>query len=469
MSAEEYTSWCRPWMNSLIIKVLGAEFPKHIVTDRINRMWRPRDPLKVIPLSNGYYIASFTTREDRDYAFQEGPWMIEDHYLLVQRWRPNFNPWKADLQRRIAAWIRIPDLPMELYNVESLRRIGNMVGKTLKIDRSTSIYDKGGFARISVEIDLHKPLLPAFNAFGEDRPIIYEGLHLVCFHCGKYGHEKDKCPMFCHEELSKKDKEVKGNEKEEELQKGKEDVRMHEDSSGVTEEQTGRKNTAISPEQDTVEKKNTVYGNIQLLRRDFRGNKFISGTVGIKNVKVDNNKGKEKITDVNHGGGYFDLNKQVSFGKVSKSVDLNKRSGRDIEKSTEWVAVGSKRKNELKIQAHGKDNKYHSRVKASLRNMGHQNRPILMSNHFSALQSVSSIMDLNEPHVPSLEKDKISEPGPSKHENNGLMNGSLQRYALGKDILSQPSTMEGAHDVAMLEYENVPKDEANSIVEIVSP
>ncbi|KAI9083519.1 hypothetical protein K1719_034461 [Acacia pycnantha] len=101
-TAEEYTTWCLPWMNSLIIKVMGARFPTYIIRDRINRMWRPKDPLKLIPLSNDYCIVSFSNKEDRDYAFQKGPWMIEDHYLIVQRWRLNFNPWKADLQCRIA-------------------------------------------------------------------------------------------------------------------------------------------------------------------------------------------------------------------------------------------------------------------------------------------------------------------------------------------------------------------------------
>ncbi|KAI9088987.1 hypothetical protein K1719_029266 [Acacia pycnantha] len=157
-------------------------------------MWRPKDPLKLIPLSNGYYIVSFSNKEDRDYAFQEDPWMIEDHYLIVQRWRSNFNPWNADLQCRIAVWIRLPDVPFEFYNIESLRRIGNMVGKMIKVDRSTSIYDKGGFARICVELDLQQPLLPSYTVFGEEQAIIYEGLHSVCFACGKYGHQKATCP-----------------------------------------------------------------------------------------------------------------------------------------------------------------------------------------------------------------------------------------------------------------------------------
>ncbi|KAI9127306.1 hypothetical protein K1719_001865 [Acacia pycnantha] len=199
-TADEYTAWCLPWMNSLIIKVLGASFPTYIIRDRINRMWQPKDPLKIVPLSNGYYIVSFSNKEDRDYAFQEGPWMIEDHYLIFQRWRPNFNPWKADLQCHIAAWICLSYVPFEFYNVESLHRFDNMIGKMIKVDRATSIYDKGGFARICVEIDLQQPLIPSYTMFGEERPIVYEGLHQVCFQCGRYGHRKEICPMKKEEE-----------------------------------------------------------------------------------------------------------------------------------------------------------------------------------------------------------------------------------------------------------------------------
>ncbi|KAI9077750.1 hypothetical protein K1719_040236 [Acacia pycnantha] len=68
-----------------------------------------------------------------------------------------------------------------------------MIGKTLKIDRITAYSEKGGFARMCVEVDLQKPLLPGFCHFGEERRFVYEGLHLVCFTCGKYGHRMEQC------------------------------------------------------------------------------------------------------------------------------------------------------------------------------------------------------------------------------------------------------------------------------------
>ncbi|KAI9100936.1 hypothetical protein K1719_024060 [Acacia pycnantha] len=297
-SAEEYTNWCLPWMNSLIIKVLGASFPSYILRDRVNRMWHPRDPLKLIPLSNRYYIVSFSNKEDRDYAFQEGPWMIEDHYLIVQRWRPNFNPWKADLQRKIAAWIRLPDVPFEFYNVESLRRIGNMVGRMIKLDRSTSVYDKGGFARMCVEIDLQQPLLPTYKVFGEERPIVYEGLHQVCFSCGKYGHSKDACPLM-----------------------------LRKDEEGLTENH-----------KDTGDVRNTDVTGRKILRRDFRG-------TPIKvDIKAELNKADIKA----------DL-KQNKVGEIAKVKDQG------ITKS-EWIQVGSKRKNASKGKLKGKEVKSVARV-----------------------------------------------------------------------------------------------------------
>ncbi|KAI9108079.1 hypothetical protein K1719_020952 [Acacia pycnantha] len=309
-SAEEYTAWCLPWMNSLIIKVLGASFPTYIIRDRINRMWRPRDPLKLIPLNNGYYIVSFSNKEDKEYAFQEGPWMIEDHYLIVQRWRPNFNPWKADLKCNIAAWIRLPDVPFEFYNVESLRRIGNMVGKMIKVDRSTSIYDKGGFARICVEIDLKQALIPTYMVFGEERPIIYEGLHQVCLECGKYGHIKKECPSLQVEKSEKADDKQAGDSNsgdggDKNLEKEMQAVDAGSTPAKATRVDGGTGGTA-GDESDAV----SPFGKLQILRRDFSG-------------------------------------------------AFNSNVGESIK--SEWVQVGSKRKGSIKGKLKGKENKTPSR------------------------------------------------------------------------------------------------------------
>ncbi|XP_028804766.1 uncharacterized protein LOC114759711 [Neltuma alba] len=376
VTAEQYSAWCQPWMNSLIIKLLGAHVPKHILIDRVRRMWKPQQPLKVTPLSNEYYIVSFTSKEDRDYAFQEGPWMIDDHYLLVQKWRPNFNPWKADTQQRIAAWIHIPDLPMEFYNMESLRMIGNMVGKTIKVDRSTSIYDKGSFARICVEIDLQKLLLPAFTVWGEDRQIVYEGLHQVCFCCGKYGHQQQACPSNLQDKIG--DVATRGTVPRPDITKESAetcDVKEQELINEGGQIQIPMKEGSPTPS-------NGCLGPQMLVKRDFRrGVNLIEKKVGSDLGNLTRNQSRIKKQDMvksvaNQMGSQKDTAERTGSRK-----SLRHNFGKDIGNSTAtWIRVGSKRKNDAKCKR-GKENKNSDTVCVS-------QDPSISTNPFSILQHV---------------------------------------------------------------------------------
>lgn len=397
VTQDQYSAWCKPWMNSLIFKVLGKSVPKHVLIDRVRRMWKPQQPMKVLPLSNDFFIASFSNREDRDYAFQEGPWMIDDHYLLVQKWRPNFNPARADNQRKIAAWVRIPDLPVELYSVESLGMIGNMIGRIIKIDRSTSLYDKGGFARICVEIDLGKPLIPAFIAFGEIKQLVYEGLHQVCFHCGIYGHEQQNCPQHYAgvNQSEKKDKEEKDND----CGKQKENVEIKQQAVTVkdmSEVMTG----TLPPVEDAC------LGPKMIHSRDVRNNikyAFMKENHGIQKQDLSSKakKGMENYVGSQSGNGKKDLARNVE-----KLVTNSRNFGNDVSNSQqEWVVVGSKRKKNEKPKVFRKENVGPVRPKFRKNNQDqpHLGQAVISTNSFEAVSSLvnnENYMDL-ETNVPS--------------------------------------------------------------------
>ncbi|XP_057720823.1 uncharacterized protein LOC130935215 [Arachis stenosperma] len=156
------------------MKVLGKRVHLGFMEQRLNRDWAKKD------------------EEDYNHALMEGPWMITGHYLIVQRWRPFFLA-SENIVKKIAAWIRIPNLPIELYNHRFLSRVGSTLGTMLKIDRATSVHSRGRFARICVELDLSKKLVPKISILGQILNVEYEGLHLICFTCGKYGHRPDQC------------------------------------------------------------------------------------------------------------------------------------------------------------------------------------------------------------------------------------------------------------------------------------
>ncbi|BFG28278.1 hypothetical protein CerSpe_145520 [Prunus speciosa] len=47
-----------------------------------------------------------------------------------------------------------------------------------------------------VELDLAKPLTPFIEIEGRTYGVVYEGINLVCFECGCFGHGRDTCPII---------------------------------------------------------------------------------------------------------------------------------------------------------------------------------------------------------------------------------------------------------------------------------
>lgn len=118
--------------------------------------------------------------------------MILDHYLVVQEWEPNFDT-RSNETTKLLVWVRFPSLSIEYFEDEFLMKIGRDIGRPIRIDNTTSLVSKGKFARMCIEVDITKPLVSKFLLNDKEWPIEYEGIHLVCFNCGKYGHRHELC------------------------------------------------------------------------------------------------------------------------------------------------------------------------------------------------------------------------------------------------------------------------------------
>ncbi|KAF7839819.1 DNA polymerase alpha subunit B [Senna tora] len=220
--ADELEEWHRPWMRTLLVKLMGKSLGVAFMKTRIERLWSKTWSVQIIDLENGFFAVTFTSQEDFTHAYQEGPWLIADHYLIVQKWKPNFDPYAMLEKTRIVAWIRVPGLPLEYYNVRCLRRVGDLIRKTLKVDQNTSLTSRGKFARICVEINLKRQLVPQVEICGRNYRVEYEGLHMICFFCGKYRHIKEACCMLKKNQEGSDDGEMRqtGPQKEGDKREG---------------------------------------------------------------------------------------------------------------------------------------------------------------------------------------------------------------------------------------------------------
>lgn len=71
--------------------------------------------------------------------------------------------------------------------------LSDLVGKTVKANPIIFEAYRGRYARVCVEIDLSKPLLPSVTVLEEPQLVKYEGFHLICFRCSRYEHRGEEC------------------------------------------------------------------------------------------------------------------------------------------------------------------------------------------------------------------------------------------------------------------------------------
>ncbi|CAN0917281.1 hypothetical protein LINGRAHAP2_LOCUS30196 [Linum grandiflorum] len=191
-SAAEKASFRREWRSALIVKGLGRRVSYLPLARRLNFLWARNGELQITDMQNGCYLVRFREKEDYEMVMNGGPWLLGDTYLTVYRWHKGFNPWNSDAKTTMV-WIQLPDLPIEYYHPTVVMRIASKIGAPVRVDRATKEGARAKYARVCVEIDLTKPLLPKYKVDGTKYLVVYEGLTNLCTNCGKYGAPAETC------------------------------------------------------------------------------------------------------------------------------------------------------------------------------------------------------------------------------------------------------------------------------------
>lgn len=126
----------------------------------------------------------------------DGPWSLNGLTLQLTPWQPFFEPAFAKLTSGVI-WVQLHNLPVELWDGESLDTIIAHLGNLVKVDDLTLSLSRSKYARVCVEIDLSKPLCRGFWV-GDDSHqvfvvVLYERLPMFCYSCGVIGHGSKSC------------------------------------------------------------------------------------------------------------------------------------------------------------------------------------------------------------------------------------------------------------------------------------
>ena len=232
----------------------------NFIQSKLNALWKPTGRMDVIDLGKEFFLTRFSCKEDHEMVLRKGPWFVGEHFLSTRPWELNFKPSSTNVSS-IAMWIRLNELPIEYYEMEVLSQIGNSVGKILRIDTYTANEARGRFTRLCVQVDVDKPLLTTILLGGIHQAVNYEGIHKLCFSCGRIGHRKEACPFLIRSN-SQLDKD--GRDKE-------------EDSVGSTHVERDRVDPRVGVEPMSPDQKDT-YGPWVVVTKRREGNRAARST-----------------------------------------------------------------------------------------------------------------------------------------------------------------------------------------------
>ncbi|KAJ4834520.1 hypothetical protein Tsubulata_017864 [Turnera subulata] len=102
----------KPWEQAMVVKLMGRNIGYRTLKSKIDSLWQPKGPFKLIDLENNYFVVRFWDVEDFHRAPLEGPWTIFTHVLSVQPWSQLFRA-SSNTIDKVVTWVRFVDFPLD--------------------------------------------------------------------------------------------------------------------------------------------------------------------------------------------------------------------------------------------------------------------------------------------------------------------------------------------------------------------
>lgn len=101
----------------------------------VSQKWKIKGSVSISMMPSNLFCFQFMTEEDINLILS-GTWYYEKHYLDLTRWHLGFDA-SIELKKLAHVWVRLPSLPLELWDEKILRWIGNSFGHFVTTDTVT--------------------------------------------------------------------------------------------------------------------------------------------------------------------------------------------------------------------------------------------------------------------------------------------------------------------------------------------
>ncbi|GKB28935.1 zinc knuckle CX2CX4HX4C containing protein, partial [Tanacetum coccineum] len=194
--------------NTLYGYFIGKRIAFLVVKYYARNNWGKYGLTRIMMNSKGFFFLKFNTPKDLDDVLENGPWMIRNSPIILKKWSMDTRLCKDDLTY-IPVWVKIHDVPIQVFFEDGLSIIASQIGKPIMLDSYTTSmciesWGRSSFARCLIEINTEDilqesltmgvPLIEGTGFTIETVTIEYEWKPPRCDLCKIFGHVQDHCP-----------------------------------------------------------------------------------------------------------------------------------------------------------------------------------------------------------------------------------------------------------------------------------
>ena len=185
------------WQSAVLCSVMGANPPFEIMKGYLKRIWANLEIDRILYVRKGVFLVRFAHLRDKISVEKRGIYFFDSKPMLVKGWNPNMDL-QTESIRSLPIWIQLPALDIKYWGIESLSKIGSILGIPIKTDKYTKEKQAIRYARLLVEMTIEGPFPEQIDFFNEEgilirQSVTYEWIPSKCTHCDMLGHTEAVC------------------------------------------------------------------------------------------------------------------------------------------------------------------------------------------------------------------------------------------------------------------------------------
>ncbi|KAL9673290.1 hypothetical protein QQ045_029546 [Rhodiola kirilowii] len=182
--------------HSLITKFSTGRPDIDKVRHAMNQAWDFETPAIIGAMDARHVLIRLSSADEANKVLAHSMRKAGNYLFRLFRWSQDFHRIKEPTTT--TTWIKLPDLPVQLFDEGYIETLVSPIGRFLAIDNATRSGKNPSFGRACVKIDLKKPvqdeLWVNMGASGSYRQqMIFENKLFYCSHCKLHGHQLSNC------------------------------------------------------------------------------------------------------------------------------------------------------------------------------------------------------------------------------------------------------------------------------------